>query len=400
MTRIKPRRVAVVHSFYNAATPSGENSVVNTQVAALEKMYEVELLARRTPEVSSTITYLARSSMYSSGIFSDESILRNIADFRPDIVHVHNTFPNIGTTWAKRCRVPIVTTIHNYRSVCANGLLWRDGNDCSLCPTRGTQHSVIHRCYRASALATIPLAISTRRSARGGRLLNSSAALVFLNPSALAKMERYVSDVAKVVIPNFAPKPTDTGARAPAERVGWAYVGRITLEKNVRWLVKQKMYRDEPLFIAGAGPDSEAVAASLSSFGSSRTKMLGQITETEVDRLLGTVRGLIVPSLWSEGLPTVAIKALAAGCPVLISKMCDSADQIVAGGAGLVFDPMVSSGATSLSAAQEIVADRQMFHSARASQRFTSDFSESIWSERMDLLYRNVLKQKAGQAID
>ena len=43
--------------------------------------------------------------------------------FDPDIVHVHNLFPNFGRSWASRYSSRLVTTIHNYRPLCAAATL-------------------------------------------------------------------------------------------------------------------------------------------------------------------------------------------------------------------------------------------------------------------------------------
>ena len=49
VTSARPLRVAVVHSFYASGQPSGENRVVEQQVAALEGAgVDVELVAQET----------------------------------------------------------------------------------------------------------------------------------------------------------------------------------------------------------------------------------------------------------------------------------------------------------------------------------------------------------------
>ena len=50
-----------------------------------------------------------------------------------DVVHCHNTFPLISPAIyyaAKRCKVPVVQTIHNFRFLCPNALFYREGNVC------------------------------------------------------------------------------------------------------------------------------------------------------------------------------------------------------------------------------------------------------------------------------
>ena len=59
--------------------------------------------------------------------------------YRPDVVHVHNTFPLVSASVLYACRdasVPVVTTIHNYRLVCAPGDFMRQGTVCHDCVNR------------------------------------------------------------------------------------------------------------------------------------------------------------------------------------------------------------------------------------------------------------------------
>ena len=77
---------------------------------------------------------------------------RKIADFPPDIVHVHNTFPQLSPSvfWAaQRAGVPVIQTLHNFRHVCADSTLLRDGKPCQRCvgrpPWRGAALWLLRR---------------------------------------------------------------------------------------------------------------------------------------------------------------------------------------------------------------------------------------------------------------
>ena len=87
----------------------------------------------------------------------DEALTR----FRPDIVHVHNTFPLLSPSiyWAaQKHNIPVVQTLHNYRLTCTNGLLMRDGRPCEDCVGRLPLPALKHRCYKNSLAATGSLA--------------------------------------------------------------------------------------------------------------------------------------------------------------------------------------------------------------------------------------------------
>ena len=77
---------------------------------------------------------------------------------KPDIVHVHNTFPLISPAVyyaANGEGIPVVQTLHNYRLLCPAGTLFRDGHVCEKCVTKNIPWpGVVHACYRGSRLAT------------------------------------------------------------------------------------------------------------------------------------------------------------------------------------------------------------------------------------------------------
>ena len=141
-------RVAVVHSFYRSDQPSGENVAVLQQVGALRNAgIEILEVFRSTDEESEAPLYKVRSAISVATGVDFGHPQRAISEFAPDLVHVHNTFPNFGTRWLTKLQIPIVTTLHNFRASCANGLLYRDGHICLECPTSGSKAAFVHGCW-------------------------------------------------------------------------------------------------------------------------------------------------------------------------------------------------------------------------------------------------------------
>ena len=53
-------------------------------------------------------------------------VREEVRAFNPDVAHIHNTWfaMSASVIWAlKKEEVPVVMTLHNYRLLCANGLL-------------------------------------------------------------------------------------------------------------------------------------------------------------------------------------------------------------------------------------------------------------------------------------
>lgn len=376
-------RIAVVHSFYSSSSPSGENSVVRAQVSALRKAgHTVELIDRYTDKEERTRFYKPRALLTAANIGGASPDSR-LTQFNPDVVHVHNLFPNWGTQWLEKWGPKVVSTLHNFRTVCASAVLWRDGHDCSDCLEKGSLSSIRNSCYRDSRVATLPLAWATRASGSRSPILTHSAALITLNSRAFSLYQGLLPGKQMFECPNFA---VDTFETAPEPATQWVYVGRLTEEKGVRWLL-QNWPSKHPLTIIGTG-DLEALVSHRASEPGSNITFLGKIRPEQVQAHLRKSHAILIPSLWSEGIPTVALEALQACTPIIISEKCASAEQLTSNNSGITIDPETPA---SLNQAMDDVMDRNHILRPSARAKYEKLFSEQAWIARITPIYRAVI---------
>jgi glycosyltransferase involved in cell wall biosynthesis len=246
------------------------------------------------------------------------SPLAAIEAFDPDVVHVHNLFPNIGRRWVRRLERPLVTTLHNYRPLCVNGLLYRDGHVCTLCPDGRRWSGLVYACYRDSRAASLPLTIANLRGPAADPLLARADRIVVLSSLAAGIYSKAGIPADRLTVwPNFLRSDLDPGRPGPdREADGFLYVGRLSPEKAIARLVSA-WPADEGapvLRIVGEGPDDEAVRAAAAG---RPVEVLGRVTRAEVVALMRRSIGLVFPSAWYEGFPLVYAEAMAAGLPVL-----------------------------------------------------------------------------------
>ena len=292
-------RIAVVHSFYSSRVPSGENQVVLAQVAALrEAGHDVALVSRSTDDRLRRATYPVEAALTTiTGIGPDPA--DELRAFRPDVVHVHNLFPNLGTRWLGRWRGTLVATVHNFRPMCATGYLYRDGATCTACPDGDPWAGVRHGCFHDSRVATLPLAWRGRHGAPADPLVRRADILVTLSARARDVYARAgVPEDRIEVVPNFVADTTPVPApRTPEER--FLCVGRLTPEKGVLDLVRS--------WPAGVGLDivgDGALADEIRAAAPVGVRLLGSLDNAHLrDRMPGYA-GLMIPSRWFEGLPT------------------------------------------------------------------------------------------------
>lgn len=265
---------------------------------------------------------------------------RVISQFRPDIVHIHNLFYTASAAvirTAKRCHIPVVMTLHNYRLVCVNGLLMRGGETaCEKCLTQTIPFAGIRNaCFQKSKAKSAHLAAITLLHKLTGIWRQVDLFVVvtdFARQKMLGSSLKPKPEQVRVK-PNFV---ADAGYTGPEERADFfLYVGRLTTEKGVDVLLQAARRYGFPLEIIGDGPlaaDVQRMSEQVSTI-----RYLGKQPREVVLDAIKRCQALLVPSRWYEGLPTVILEAFAAGTPVICSNQ-ENLNQIVKDGlTGLLF---------------------------------------------------------------
>ena len=126
-------RILLVHNRYRSTAPSGENRVVDQEREALAALgHDVDLFERHSDELEQWPAW--KKATLPARVVWNPASKRDLAEtlrtFRPDVVHIHNTFPVLSPSVLYACRdarVPVVITLHNYKLLCASGDFYRDG---------------------------------------------------------------------------------------------------------------------------------------------------------------------------------------------------------------------------------------------------------------------------------
>jgi glycosyltransferase involved in cell wall biosynthesis len=273
------------------------------------------------------------------------AVRRKVEKFRPDVVHVHNTFPllspsifpAIGTQAAR------VLTLHNYRLFCPAAIPLRDGHPCTLCLDR---HSVVpsvrYACYRRSRIATLPLAVNValaRATSLWQRHVDVFIALTEFQRDLMVSAGLPAERV--FVKPNFypgAPRALPWAERADAV----VFVGRISEEKGLGHLIDAwtAWGASAPeLRVVGDGPLRTALAARTLAARLDQVHFLGQLSPKDAAAEIASARLLVLPSICLEGFPMVLREAFAFGTSVAVSNVGPLAALVDKGRAGLIFEP-------------------------------------------------------------
>ncbi len=381
-------KVLVAHNRYASGAPSGENVIVDAEIAQLRAVgVAVVPFLRSSDEIAglpkAQKALLPLSPIYNSA--SQRALSDLITAEKPDLLHLHNPYPLLSP-WvvrtAHRHGVRVVQTVHNYRQVCAPGLYFRDGHVCHDCRGKAFGLPAIqHACYRdsraQSAIMATTLAVhrGTWRSVDG---------YVALTDAIADHLRDYGIPADRIhVKPNAI---TDPGPPAARPGAGFLFAARLSPEKGLGLLLEAWSRHGEgelgTLRIAGDGPQrdlAEAAAASRSD-----VTYLGALAPMAMRAQIAATACVVVPSRWHDVLPTLALEALAGGRPVLGTGM--GGIPYIVGDAGWIVEPT----ADALSAGLKAASASAAVFSATARRRYEQSFAPDVLVRRLVDIYRKV----------
>jgi glycosyltransferase involved in cell wall biosynthesis len=333
LERGEPMRVLLVHNFYQI--PGGEDSIVREELSLLKNNgVDVELYSVSNDDIRGTLATIATALQVVYNPGARRALSKKLAEFLPDVVHIHNFFPRLSPSILDACRdahVPSIITLHNYRILCPSALLYPE--------EMFRERSLAHSCWW-----TVPKAVY--RNSVAGTLAVS--AMVEFHKRTLTwarKVDRFIAltNCAKqmfmhgglpaeriVVKPNCTARPPAFGG---LRRFGGLFVGRLDEQKGVPTLLQAWKDIDYPLRIIGDGPLSELVERN----ASDHVSYLGRQPRDVVQREMQAAKFLVLPSTGQEMFPVTALEAFSSHLPVICSDLPSLKELIEPGVTGLTF---------------------------------------------------------------
>jgi glycosyltransferase involved in cell wall biosynthesis len=343
--------VLFLHNRYR--TTGGEERTVEDLVWLVrEHMSEpAELLARwPISDRSASLPRVRAAAGLLRGGLQPEEVGRAVRLSGARIVHAHNLHPSLG--WralaaGRAAGARIVLHLHQYRLVCAIGVCYTRGAECTRCHGRDTSPGVRLNCRGSLSEA---VAYGAALSLWQHRLLEQADALIV--PSVFAR-ERLRAlgaplpwDRVHVLAPpvrGLGEQPMDgephegaangadgleieryatSGERASGgDRSSGSYalvVSRLAPEKGVDVAIAACRLAGVPLVVAGDGPELPALRELA---GDGDVRFAGRVDDAELVRLRASASIALVPSRSAETFGMAAAEAMAGGLPVAASRV-------------------------------------------------------------------------------
>jgi len=330
-------RILLVHNRYQLS--GGEDAVLEAESDLLVSQgNSIEIAETNNVEISGLITKVAAALDLVYSRLAVKQIGDRILSFRPEVIHIHNFFPLLTPSIYDACieaGVPVVQTLHNYRSICPGALFMREGRICEKCVTYSPFYAVLHRCYRNSIPGSLAVARMVNYHRKRKTWQIKVDRFIALTEFAKRKFVEAGFPEGKIVVkPNFYFE-AGKSLKEKGERKNTAlFVGRLSQEKGVGTLLSAWLGLDVPLRIAGDGPLLESVKT----INTAYVSLLGQLTPDQVSEEMSRSAFLVMPSECYEGFPMVLAEAFAHELPVVASRLGGMAEIVEDGVTGLHFE--------------------------------------------------------------
>lgn len=327
-------KVLVIHCKYQER--GGEDSVFESECRLLRKngiQVDALLWDNKRIQHMNAFGVMARAIW---SVPASEELEQVISRFRPNVIHVHNTFPLVSGSifWvASRYHVPVVQTLHNFRLLCAQAMFLRRDKVCEDCLGRLPWRGVVRRCYRGSTAQSSVLVSMLAVHRAIGTYRNKVTRYIALNEFCRNKFIQGGLPADRIVVkPNFVDLPQPGGEAS--EREGFLYVGRLSPEKGITTLAGAAAHApDSMVSVIGSGPEEGTLEAA------ENIVRLGFLSAEEVTQAMTRALCLVMPSLWYENFPRTLVEAFACGLPVIASRLGALAELVQDGETGLLFEP-------------------------------------------------------------
>ena len=309
-------RVLVVHNRYRLE--GGEERSVELQLEALSRAgVEHALLERSSADASRPAA--ARALL--RGGRDEDDVKAAVETLNADVLHAHNTLPLFGPRALEAARsagASVVMHLHNLRLFCAIGVAARDGGPCFRCHHRNTLPGLVLNCRGSLPEAAVYATALARHQPATIRSVDR-----FVTPSQYAAGQAALLGVPAEridVVPHYLPAEAFAEESRAAAGEYALVAARLSPEKGVDTAIEAAALADIPLHVAGEGPASAQLMEVANVVGAP-VDFVGRLDRVGMERELRGAAMLLMPSRYHEFAGYSALEAMAAGVPVIGSRL-------------------------------------------------------------------------------
>ncbi len=413
----KKYRILLVHNRYRYA--GGEDTLEINEARLLEKHGHTVISYIKDSRDMDKYTGMKKLTV-ALGLIRSPRVEKELAELirkeKIDLIYVINLVPLIGFSvyrLAFRLRIPIVSTVNNFRYLCPGSSLVRDGHICEEClfhksiiPGLGCtlMPALKNGCYRNSRLQTaaLSLALAVHRFIGTFDMVSRYTVPSEFNKS---RLELLVKDKTRVVaVPPSVPDtiirkekvasgvdiPENFGIIPAAERKYYIYAARLEQLKGIQVAIEAFSKLPYTLKVLGTGADEEKMKKLVCERQLDNIEFLGFKNLDEMRRLIGEAKALIFPTQWYEGVPLTLLESFALGTPVIGSDIGNVGNCIIEGVNGYHFEYNIAKALSDVVNSFEKKMSDNIYMTTR--KTYEANYTEDAYYERLMKVFEEAMQ--------
>lgn len=329
-------KILLIHTKYQQ--PGGEDTVVQQELDLLKEHHCVEtLFFQNIGGLKGALQFLA--SFWN--VQAAAKIRYHIKHFQPDVIHVHNWHYASGPIIfrvARKMKIPVVHTLHNYRLLCPSAILLHNNALFTYSLKQNFPWAAVRKkVYRNSSLQTFWLALIVWFHKKLGTWKGIDK-FICLTPFA---KELFLESGLGIEANKFIVKPNFTLNASKIVDINrenhFLFVGRLSKEKGIEILLEAFKGCNFILHIVGDGPLRERVKNAQNE--NQNIHYLGALPHHEVNRAMQGAQALVFPSICFETFGMTIIESFSNKTPVIASAIGSPQTLVKNFETGFLFDP-------------------------------------------------------------
>jgi len=259
-----------------------------------------------------------------------------IAEEKPDLAYILHHYNRLSPSIIDACKemkLPVVMRLSDFFMVCPEGHLLNNSKPCEDCINKSLFSAVRKRCVKNSRFASAIKACAMKFH----RLIRIYHKVDYVVSPSIFTISKVKHLLRKNImhIPTLIAESYDSSAKVGDYAL---FVGRVEEEKGLMWALKALENTNHKFKIVGnshSGYDAK-LKKYVASHNLKNIEFLGPIYGDELKQLYKNSRFVLLPNVWYENMPNVALEAMSYGKPILSSDLGSMKEIVIEGKTGFL----------------------------------------------------------------
>lgn len=303
------KKLLIVHNFYREF--GGEDANIREEINFFSEKYDIRFFSADNNTKLNLIDIVSFS--FRTNILLNKNFKKELLEFNPDAVYVHNTWfkINLGIfKILKKYNINSIIKIHNFRFDCARYYLSKNHlkgeSTCSACSFKKKKYPIFNRYYEESLLKSLLLIFYSKKYFK--IIKNNFFKIVSISEfQKSVLLNSGIRESSLTVINN--PISFESDSEIDIKNNYLIYAGRVSKEKGVNQLIdawNNSKLSEYDLYIIGEGSQKKILQ---DKYKNKNIKFLGQLENKEVLKLIKNAKAVVTATTLFEGQPRLLCEA-------------------------------------------------------------------------------------------